>query len=208
MPSGAHRISADRPCFRGSNSLVHVATATVPLVVRRHQVLVGADRPGLRSLPCDAPGRQPAGLRRPRQYNEYSHMLTQNPLIYLARSGWSRCSSSTSSRPCDVTLRNRDARGRSATQQEAGRRHQPEVAGLVDDDRHGHRLLLFVVIHLKTFKFGPVPRRPARRCATCIGWCIEVFREPLLRRLLRPQHGASSACTCGTASRARSSRWA
>ena len=68
-------------------------------------------------------------------------------------------------------------------------------------------VLLFVIIHVKQFKFGACysdgSEAPIRDLARTE---IEVFSHPGLGRVLRDRARCSSACTCATASRAASSR--
>ncbi len=72
----------------------------------------------------------------------------------------------------------------------------------------GTFLLLFVPFHLKTFKYGPhyQSAEPGVRDLWRAG--RGGLQPPRLRRLLPRGHGRRRASICGTACRARCSRWA
>ena len=123
-------------------------------------------------------------------YNGYSHKLIANPLIYLAEAGLVvlfvthvfKAISNYVAQPRGASEPRYDA-------EEAGRAHAAarrlaSTTMIVT----GTWLLVFIVIHLKTFKFGPWyetrNRHPRPRAA-------RERRVPAaaLRRVLRPEHG-------------------
>ena len=68
-------------------------------------------------------------------------------------------------------------------------------------------MLLFVIIHVKQFKFGTWYLASGSDTVRDLYRTeIEVFRSPLWVALYVIAMRCSSACTCATASRARSSR--
>ena len=114
----------------------------------------------------------------PEAYNRYSHALISNPLIYLAEAGLVVLFLTHAFKAVFVTLRNRDARGRGyETKKRAGRGSRKSWASTTMIVT-GIWLLLFVVIHLKTFKFGPWYDTPdGMRDLTRL--VHEVYAEPL-----------------------------
>ncbi|MEO5821050.1 MAG: succinate dehydrogenase cytochrome b subunit [Vicinamibacteraceae bacterium] len=111
-------------------------------------------------------------------YNEYSHKLTSNPLIYLAEAVLVALFLTHAFKAVFVTLRNREARGPGyAVKKRAGHTSRKSFASTTMIIT-GIWLLLFVVIHLKTFKFGPWYETPdGMRDLTRL--VHEVYREPL-----------------------------
>jgi succinate dehydrogenase / fumarate reductase, cytochrome b subunit len=134
-------------------------------------------------------------------YNSYSHKLISNPLIYVAEAGLVALFLTHAFKAVFVTLRNRDARGRGyEMKKRAGRASRKSWASTTMIVT-GLWLLLFVVIHLKTFKFGPWYETPdgMRDLSRLVH---EVYAEPLhvvfylLSMLvvgLHLSHGLSSA---------------
>ncbi len=111
-------------------------------------------------------------------YNTYSHKLTSNPLIYAAEAALAALFLVHAYKAVFVTLRNRDARGRGyAVKKRAGHTSRKGLASSTMIVT-GIWLLLFVVIHLKTFKFGPWYETPdgMRDLSRLVA---EVYREPL-----------------------------
>jgi succinate dehydrogenase / fumarate reductase, cytochrome b subunit len=111
-------------------------------------------------------------------YNAYSHALISNPLIYVAEAGLVVLFLTHAYKGAFVTLRNRDARGRGyEVKKRAGRSSRKSLASSTMIVT-GIWLLLFVVIHLKTFKFGPWYDTPdgMRDLSRLV---FEVYREPL-----------------------------
>jgi len=111
-------------------------------------------------------------------YNEYSHKLTSNPLIYIAEAGLAALFLVHAFKAVFVTLRNRQARGDGyAVKKRAGHTSRKTWASTTMI-LSGLWLLLFVVIHLKTFKFGPWYETPdGMRDLTRL--VREVYGEPL-----------------------------
>lgn len=113
----------------------------------------------------------------PHGYNEYSHKLISNPLIYIAEAGLVALFLVHAFKAVMVTLRNREARGRGyAVKKRAGHTSRKSLASSTMIVT-GVWLLLFVVIHLKTFKFGPWYDTPdgMRDLSRLVH---EVYREP------------------------------
>src|SRR5687767_4901850 len=111
-------------------------------------------------------------------YNSYSHKLISNPLIYVAEAGLVALFLTHAFKAVFVTLRNRDARGRGyEMKKRAGRASRKSWASTTMIVT-GLWLLLFVVIHLKTFKFGPWYETPdgMRDLSRLVH---EVYAEPL-----------------------------
>jgi succinate dehydrogenase / fumarate reductase cytochrome b subunit len=111
-------------------------------------------------------------------YNEYSHKLISNPLIYIAEAGLVALFLTHAFQAVFVTLRNRDARGGGyAMKKRAGHTSRKSFASTTMIVT-GIWLLLFIVIHLKTFKFGPWYETPdGMRDLTRL--VREVYGEPL-----------------------------
>jgi succinate dehydrogenase / fumarate reductase, cytochrome b subunit len=111
-------------------------------------------------------------------YHEYSHALISNPLIYIAEAGLVVLFLTHAFKAVFMTLRNRDARGGGyAVKKRAGHTSRKSFASTTMI-LTGVWLLLFVVIHLKTFKFGPWYETPEgmRDLSRLVH---EVYREPL-----------------------------
>jgi succinate dehydrogenase / fumarate reductase cytochrome b subunit len=114
----------------------------------------------------------------PHAYNAYSHKLTSNPLIYLAEAALVALFLTHAFKAVFVTLRNREARGGGyAVKKRAGHTSRKSFASTTMIVT-GIWLLLFVVIHLKTFKFGPWYETPdgMRDLSRLVH---EVYAEPL-----------------------------
>jgi succinate dehydrogenase / fumarate reductase cytochrome b subunit len=112
-------------------------------------------------------------------YNEYSHKLITNPLIYLAEAGLAALFLIHAFKAVMVTLRNREARGRGyAVKKRAGHTSRKSLASSTMIVT-GIWLLLFIVIHLKTFKFGPWYDTPDGSMRDLSRLVHEVYREPL-----------------------------
>jgi succinate dehydrogenase / fumarate reductase cytochrome b subunit len=114
----------------------------------------------------------------PHTYNEYSHKLISNPLIYIAEAGLVVLFLVHAFKAVMVTLRNREARGgRYAVKRRAGHTSRKSLASSTMIVT-GIWLLLFIVIHLKTFKFGPWYDTPdgMRDLSRLVH---EVYAEPL-----------------------------
>jgi len=110
-------------------------------------------------------------------YNEYSHKLITNPLIYVAEAGLVALFLVHAFKAVMVTLHNRQARGRGyAVKKRAGHTSRKSLASSTMIVT-GLWLLLFIVIHLKTFKFGPWYDTPdgMRDLSRLVH---EVYREP------------------------------
>ena len=88
-------------------------------------------------------------------YNEYSHKLITNPLIYIAEAGLVVLFLVHAFKAVMVTLRNREARGRGyAVKKRAGHTSRKSLASstmIVS----GVWLLAFLIVHVKAFRFSP-----------------------------------------------------
>ena len=114
----------------------------------------------------------------PHGFNAYSHKLITNPLIYLAEAGLLVLFVTHAFKGVAVTLRNRRARGQGyAVKHRAGHTSRKSLASTTMIVT-GIWLLLFVVIHIKTFKFGPWYETPdgMRDLSRLVH---EIYREPL-----------------------------
>jgi succinate dehydrogenase / fumarate reductase, cytochrome b subunit len=115
----------------------------------------------------------------PHGYNVYSHKLISNPLIYIAEAGLVVLFVTHAFKGIAVTIRNRRARGGQgyAVKKRAGHTSRKSLASTTMIVT-GVWLLLFIVIHLKTFKFGPwYETSDGMRDLTRL--VHEVYREPL-----------------------------
>jgi succinate dehydrogenase / fumarate reductase, cytochrome b subunit len=111
-------------------------------------------------------------------YNAYSHKLITNPLIYAAEAGLVILFVVHAFKAIAVTLQNRRARGGGyELKKRAGHTSRKGLASSTMIVT-GLWLLLFIVIHLKTFKFGPWYETPdgMRDLARLVH---EVYREPV-----------------------------
>ena len=114
----------------------------------------------------------------PHAYNTYSHKLISNPLIYIAEAALVVLFLTHAVKAVSVTLRNRAARGAGyAVKKPAGHTSRKSLSSSTMIVT-GIWLLLFAVIHLKTFKFGPWYETPdgMRDLSRLVN---EVYREPL-----------------------------
>jgi succinate dehydrogenase / fumarate reductase cytochrome b subunit len=110
-------------------------------------------------------------------YNTYSHKLISNPLIYIAEAGLALLFLTHAFKAVFNFLRNREARGGAyAKQQRAGHTSRKSLASTTMIVT-GLWLLAFMVLHLKTFKFGPWYETPdgMRDLSQLV---YEVFRGP------------------------------
>jgi succinate dehydrogenase / fumarate reductase cytochrome b subunit len=115
----------------------------------------------------------------PHAYNAYSHALISNPLIYIAEAGLVALFLTHAFKGIAVTIGNRRARGGQGyeVKKRAGHTSRKSLASTTMIVT-GVWLLLFIVIHLKTFKFGPWYDTPdGMRDLTRL--VHEVYREPL-----------------------------
>jgi succinate dehydrogenase / fumarate reductase, cytochrome b subunit len=140
-------------------------------------------------------------LFSPHAYNEYSHKLISNPLIYLAEAGLVLLFVTHAFKAIANVVRNRGARPEGyAVKRRAGHTSRKSLASTTMIVT-GTWLLLFIVIHLKTFKFGPWYDTPdgMRDLARLV---TEEFRQPLFVVFyalsmavvgLHLRHGLSSA---------------
>ena len=112
-------------------------------------------------------------------FNAYSHKLISNPLIYIAEAGLVALFVVHAYKAIAVTLRNRAARGgRYAMKRGAGHTSRKSLASTTMIVT-GVWLLLFIVVHLKTLKFGPWYETPDGSMRDLARLVREVYREPL-----------------------------
>lgn len=140
-------------------------------------------------------------LVNPEGYNAYSHRLVTNPLIYVAEAALAALFLTHAYKAVFNFLRNREARGgRYAQKHRAGHTTRKTLASTTMIVT-GLWLLAFVVLHLKTFKFGPWYETPdgMRDLARLVN---EVFAGPgyvafyvlsMAVVALHLRHGLSSA---------------
>jgi len=134
-------------------------------------------------------------------YNAYAHRLLSNPLIYVAEAGLVVLFVTHAYKAIANYGRNRAARPQSyAVRKNAGHTSRKSLASTLMIVS-GAWLLLFIVIHLRTFKFGPVYETPdgMRDLAKLVN---EDFQRPLIAAFyvismavvgLHLRHGLSSA---------------
>jgi succinate dehydrogenase / fumarate reductase cytochrome b subunit len=113
----------------------------------------------------------------PHAFNAYSHALISNPLVYLAEAGLILLFLTHAYKAAFNALRNRGARG--GAYATAGRARHTSRKSLASTTMivSGLWLLVFTLLHVKTFKFGPWYETPdgMRDLARLVD---EVFRGP------------------------------
>jgi succinate dehydrogenase / fumarate reductase, cytochrome b subunit len=116
-------------------------------------------------------------LVSPHAYNEYSHTLISNPLIYVAEAGLALLFLTHAFKAVFTVLRNREARGGSYAVKRQARHTSRKSLASTTMILSGLWLLVFMVLHLKTFKFGPWYETPdgMRDLSQLVQ---EVFRGP------------------------------
>ncbi len=135
-------------------------------------------------------------------YNEYSHHLISNPLIYVAEAGLVLLFLIHAYKAVTNYFANRTARGGAYEMQtRAGHTSRKSLASTTMIVT-GTWLLVFMVLHLKTFKFGPWYATPGGDMRDLARLVNEVFRAPLYVVFyvlsmavvgLHLRHGVSSA---------------
>jgi succinate dehydrogenase / fumarate reductase cytochrome b subunit len=141
-------------------------------------------------------------LVAPAAYNEYSHTLISNPLIYVAEAGLVLLFVTHAYKAVANVFRNRAARPhRYDTKRRAGHTSRKSLASTTMIVT-GCWLLVFIVIHLKTFKFGPWYETAPGGMRDLARLVNEEFRQPLYAVFyvlsmavvgLHLRHGLSSA---------------
>ena len=143
------------PVLRGRNSLVMSSLSRFLSSSVGTKILVALTGLGFAAFLVTHLAANLLVLVDPHGYNEYSHKLISNPLIYIAEAGLVVLFLVHAFKAVMVTLRNREARGsRYAVKKRAGHTSRKSLSSSTMIVT-GVWLLLFVVIHLKTFKFGP-----------------------------------------------------
>ena len=114
----------------------------------------------------------------PHAYNAYSHKLISNPLVYLAEAGLVLLFVTHAYKAVRNYLANRTARGRDYEKKTPARHTSRKSLASTTMIVTGTWLLVFMVLHLKTFKFGPWYEAPdgMRDLARLVN---ETFRAPL-----------------------------
>jgi succinate dehydrogenase / fumarate reductase, cytochrome b subunit len=166
------------PCFRGRKPLVMSSLSRFLSSSVGTKILVALTGLGFAAFLLTHLAANLLVLVDPHGYNEYSHKLISNPLIYIAEAGLVVLFLVHAFKATMVTLRNREARGRGyALKRRAGHTSRKSLASSTMIVT-GIWLLLFVVVHLKTFKFGPWYDTPdgMRDLSRLVH---EVYREPL-----------------------------
>ena len=143
----------------------------------------------------------------PETFNEYSHALISNPLVVPVEIGLVVVFLIHLFKAITMTFQNQSARpAKYAKKEWAGGASQKSLASS-SMILTGLAILIFVPIHVWTFKYGAF--------YDLGGGVRDLYRLEVgelqlspRRGVLRRHDGASSACISGTASRARSSRWA
>jgi succinate dehydrogenase / fumarate reductase cytochrome b subunit len=135
-------------------------------------------------------------------YNEYSHHLISNPLIYVAEAGLVLLFLTHAYKAVTNYFANRTARGGAYEMKtRAGHTSRKSLASTTMIVT-GTWLLVFMVLHLKTFKFGPWYETPGGDMRDLARLVNEVFRAPLYVVFyvlsmavvgLHLRHGVSSA---------------
>ena len=119
-------------------------------------------------------------LFAPDAYHHYSHALISNPLIYIAEAGLVALFVSHFISGFSLTRKNREARSRPYAATASG--GDPSRRSLASQTMilTGLVMLIFVPLHIKTFKFGPwytVAGDPEVRDLARL--VFEVFQSPL-----------------------------
>src|SRR5215211_6693198 len=179
LTPGPHRIPADRPLFfAGATPLVMSSLLRFLSSSVGTKILVALTGLGFAAFLVTHVAANLLVLVDPHAYNAYSHKLTSNPLIYLAEAGLVVLFLTHAFKAVFVTLHNREARGGGyAMKKRAGHTSRKSLASSTMIVT-GIWLLLFIVIHLKTFKFGPWYETPdgMRDLSRLVH---EVYAEPL-----------------------------
>ena len=165
------------PVFAGANPLVMSSLSRFLSSSVGTKILVALTGLGFAAFLVTHLAANLLVLVDPQGYNEYSHKLISNPLIYIAEAGLVVLFLVHAFKAVFVTLRNRDARGGGyAVKKRAGHTSRKSFASTTMIVT-GIWLLLFIVIHLKTFKFGPWYDVDGMRDLSRL--VHEVYREPL-----------------------------
>jgi succinate dehydrogenase / fumarate reductase cytochrome b subunit len=150
-------LPADRPLFfAGARSLVMSSLLRFLSSSVGTKILVALTGLGFAAFLVTHLAANLLVLVDPHGYNVYSHKLISNPLIYIAEAGLVVLFVTHAFKGIAVTVRNRRARGGQgyAVKKRAGHTSRKSLASTTMIVT-GVWLLLFIVIHLKTFKFGP-----------------------------------------------------
>jgi succinate dehydrogenase / fumarate reductase cytochrome b subunit len=173
-------LPADRPLFfAGARSLVMSSLLRFLSSSVGTKILVALTGLGFAAFLVTHLAANLLVLVDPHGYNVYSHKLISNPLIYIAEAGLVVLFVTHAFKGIAVTIRNRRARGGQgyAVKKRAGHTSRKSLASTTMIVT-GVWLLLFIVIHLKTFKFGPwYETSDGMRDLTRL--VHEVYREPL-----------------------------
>ena len=117
-------------------------------------------------------------LVSPHGYNEYSHKLISNPLIYLAEAGLALLFVTHAVKAVLNFFANKRARPAGyETKRRAGHTSRKTLASTTMIVT-GTWLLVFIIVHLKTFKFGPWYDTPDGSMRDLARLVNEDFRKP------------------------------
>jgi succinate dehydrogenase / fumarate reductase cytochrome b subunit len=172
-------LPADRPLFfAGARSLVMSSLLRFLSSSVGTKILVALTGLGFAAFLVTHLAANLLVLVDPHGYNTYSHTLISNPLIYVAEAGLVALFAIHAFKGIAVTFRNRAARGQGyEVKKRAGHTSRKSLASSTMIVT-GVWLLLFTLIHLKTFKFGPWYDTPdGMRDLTRL--VHEVYRDPL-----------------------------
>jgi succinate dehydrogenase / fumarate reductase, cytochrome b subunit len=138
----------------------------------------------------------------PTAYNEYSHKLVSNPLIYVAEAGLVALFLTHAYKAVTNHFRNRAARPQNYERKRRTGHTSRKSLASTTMILSGCWLLIFIVIHLKTFKFGPWYETSPGGVRDLARLVTEDFRKPFYAVFyvlsmavvgLHLRHGLSSA---------------
>jgi succinate dehydrogenase / fumarate reductase cytochrome b subunit len=142
-------------------------------------------------------------LAGPTAFNDYSHALISNPLVYLAEAGLAAVFALHVVKAVTNWSANRAARPVTYQRKRWARHTSRKSVASTTMIVSGLVTFVFVVLHLKTFKFGPWYTDPARpEVRDLYRLLIEVFQDPvyvvfyvicMALIFLHLRHGLSSA---------------
>jgi succinate dehydrogenase / fumarate reductase, cytochrome b subunit len=89
----------------------------------------------------------------PEAYNRYGHSITSNPLIYVIEAGLVLCLLTHMALALNLALENRRSRGQKPVRAPHGQKRLNVGSRWMVST--GLVLLVFIVLHIKTFKYGP-----------------------------------------------------
>ena len=167
------------PVFRGRNPLVMSSLLRFLSSSVGTKILVALTGLGFAAFLLTHVAANLLVLVDPHAYNEYSHKLISNPLIYIAEAGLLAIFVIHAWKAVMVTIKNKQARPSSyATKKWAGgasRKTLSSTSMIVT----GLTILLFVIIHLKHFKFGTYYTEATTGYRDLAQLVLETFVSPI-----------------------------